>query len=183
MDRNATHFPDGSFAAPRHVANIDDIPESHRDWYEPHNGGPKAFRLKQHIWAQFKEYIEQIETVERETTEGIAKLDARLAASKLARHTERVMAALSASLAAANTPTTLIRGAASILLEQHHWEIETGYDDEAVISADTPFGLQSVDGLVENFLESEDGAGFRPKKTAPSDGFFTSMIAQMKMRR
>ncbi|MEQ1953406.1 hypothetical protein [Mesorhizobium sp. CN2-181] len=183
MDRNAIFFPDGSFAAPRHVANIDDIPESHRDWYEPHGGGPKPFRLKQHVWAELKPLVAEIETIERQAVENIAKLDAKIAASKLARHNERVSTALNAELANANVPSALVRGAASILQEKHEFQIEQGYEDEAVIYAETVVGLQSLPGLVESFLESEEGTGYRPKRAAPEPGYFSNLMAQLRQRR
>ena len=49
--------------------------------------------------------------------------------------------------------------------------------------AQTPTGLHSIDGLVEAFLDSDEGASFAPKRTAPNDAYFASLIAGLKQRR
>lgn len=185
MDRSALSFADGSFASPQYVPDLNLVPPEFRNSYQRNvgSGGYKRFCLRPEVWKEIEPLVLELERTEREAAESIAQADAKLAAAKLARLNEGVSAALSTALAVANVPDMLIRGAIALIQETNKFQLDENYDDETIVVADTPTGLMSVNGLVDTFLESQEGEGFRPKKTAPSDGFFASMIAEMKQRR
>lgn len=186
MDRDALFFEDGTFAAPLHVANIEDVPDTHRDWYvETGKGGKKAFRLVEHIWKELREPFEhQVAELERQRTEMIAANSTNLDRERALRKAERINTALSAALRSAGVSAGLVAGATALLSDSNSFEVDATYDGAGVIiMAQTQTGMHSIDGLVEAFLESDEGAAFAPKRTVPNDAYFASLIAGLKQRR
>lgn len=186
MDRDALFFEDGTFAAPLHVANIADVPPTHADWYEPTGkGGKKAFRLVEHIWKELREPFEhQVAELERQRAELIANSEANLERARALHKAERINTALSAALKSAGVSAGLVAGAAALLSDSNSFEVEPTYDGTGiVVMAQTPTGMHSIDGLVEAFLDSDEGLAFAPKRTAPNDAYFASLIAGLKQRR
>lgn len=185
MDRDALFFEDGTFAAPLHVANIADVPPTHADWYfETGKGGKKAFRLVEHIWKELREPFEhQVAELERQRDELIATNAANLERERALRRAAQVNTALSFALKAAGVSAGLVNGAAALLADSHSFEVEPTYDGTHLVMAQTPAGMHSVVGLVEAFLESDDGKAFAPKRTLPNDAYFKSLVAGLKQRR
>jgi hypothetical protein len=140
-------------------------------------------RLSKRVANLICEKLTEIEQLVKERDEGIATRDAQLAKSQAARTNETIATALKSALLTAGATEKLIPGAVALLRQQHTFEVETGYADEKIVTAQTDAGLHSLPMLVENFLESDEGAGFRPKRPAPNDGYFTSLMESLRQPR
>lgn len=187
MDKTALFHPDGSFAAPRFVKNIEDVPESHRDWYLPERGRTDGSHILNHvIWKEVREpYEREIERLERELAELKAKHEKDVVAEKQARKQDKIDSTLHSACKDAGIPDGLMEGAIAILTAKATFEVDESYEfGGGVVIANSGGHLNSVEGLVENFLDSDEGAGFRGKRrAAPSDGYFTALLSGMKERR
>ncbi len=163
-------------------AELQSVQEEYREAYLDYEDNG-SLTLNKRIAQFICEKLTEIEQLEKERDGEIKKRDTDLITAKAARNSETVDAQLKAALIAAGAAPTLIPGAIALLREQHTFEVEDGYDGQPVIAAQTEAGLHSVDVLVENFLDSDEGAAFRPKRPQPNDGYFTSLVAGLKQRR
>ncbi|TWI33041.1 THO complex subunit 7 family protein [Mesorhizobium tianshanense] len=186
MDKRALFLEDGSFAAPRTVRNIEDVPETHRDWYLPEAGKEDGrYILNHEIWKKVREpYEREVERIEKAMADLKAKHETDLEREKQVRKREKIDATLRSTCEDAGIPAGLIEGVIALLSEESTFEVDDSYEFGGVVIANSNGTLNSVEALVENFLDSDEGAAFRGKRrAAPSDGYFASLIAGLKERR
>ncbi|TRC76892.1 hypothetical protein FJV83_24170 [Mesorhizobium sp. WSM4307] len=184
MDKRALHLEDGTFAFPLYVKSIVDVPETHRDWYNPQADGD--YKLKDPYWTELRLPFErEIERLEKAQADLAAKHEADMAQEKQARKQERINATLLSTCEAAGIPSGLIEGAIAMLSKQATFDVDDSYAfGSAPVIANSGGTLNSIETLVENFLDSDSGAAFRGKRrAAPSDGYFSSLLADLKARR
>lgn len=60
---------------------------------------------------------------------------------------------------------------------------EDGIDRQSVVIAADAFGLRSPSRAVECWLATQAGGPFRGKQAAPSDGYFTGLLAHLRQER
>ena len=173
---------DGELTFPHAVDSIDAVPKDYRDWYVPHVNG--KWRLLAHIKAALEPLQSEVARLKKDLEEAPAKHEARLARERAEWKQERVTRKLKETFKAAGVKQGLIDGAVALVSDGIEFEVEDAYDGNGyVVLAQTKAGFFGADVLVERFLESEEGAGFRGKPTAPSDGYFSSLMADLKQRR
>ncbi|RWF64851.1 hypothetical protein [Mesorhizobium sp.] len=187
MDKTALFHEDGTFTAPRFVNNIEDVPETHRDWYnfDPRVEGGR-YKLDEFFWKGLREPYElEMERLEKELADLKAKHEKDVVAEKQARKQDKIDSTLHSACKDAGIPDGLMEGAIAILTAKATFEVDESYEfGGGVVIANSGGHLNSVEGLVENFLDSDEGAGFRGKRrAAPSDGYFTALLSGMKERR
>lgn len=162
-------------------AELHSIPADYQEAYLDMDDG--TLTLSKRVANFITEKLTEIEQLEKERDAELAQLDSKLSTAKAARNADTIDAQLKAALLAAGATGTLIPGAIALLREQHAFEVEDGYDGAPVITAQTEGGLHSLTGLVESFLDSDEGAAFRPRRPAPNDGYFANLMADLKQRR
>lgn len=185
MDKRALFFEDGNFAFPLFVKSIASVPEDYRDCYNP-LGEDGEYRLKDLYWNELRLPFErEYEKIEREMSDLKAKHETDVVAAKQARKQDKIDATLHNACKDAGIPDGLVEGALAILSEKATFEVDESYEfGGGVVIANCGGSLNSVEVLVESFLDSDEGAGFRGKRrAAPSDGYFSSLLSGMKARR
>ncbi|WP_147377606.1 hypothetical protein [Mesorhizobium waimense] len=187
MDKRALFHEDGSFAAPRTVKRIESVPESNRDWYLPEAGKTDGRHILNHqIWKEVREpYEREVERLEKAMADLKAKHETDVERERQARKREKIDSALHSTCKDAGIPDGLMEGAIALLSEEATFEVDESYEFGGGVVVATRNGTRStVEALVENFLDSDEGAAFRGKRrAAPSDNYFSSMIAGMKQPR
>ncbi|RWA79895.1 hypothetical protein [Mesorhizobium sp.] len=180
MDKRALFFEDGSFTFPLFVKSIAAVPEDYRDFYSPVDEGGE-YRLKDLYWKELRLPFErEYEQLERQLADLKAKHETDMAREKRARHRGKIDNTLHSACKGAGIPDGLIKGAMSLLSAKATFEVDESYEFGGGVVVATRDGVQnSVEGLVESFLDSDEGAGFRGKRRAPpSDGYFTSLLGR-----
>ncbi|RUX73897.1 hypothetical protein EN925_15055 [Mesorhizobium sp. M7A.F.Ca.US.006.04.2.1] len=188
MDKNALFLEDGSFAAPLFVKDIAEVPESHRDWYNPMPKGNTRgnYRLDDFYWMEVRLPFEQeVLRLEQQQAALTAKYEADIGREKQGRKEDKINATLLSTCEAAGIPEGLIEGAIAVLSKQTTFDVDDSYEfGGGVVIANSGGHLNTVETLVENFLDSDEGKAFRGKRrAAPSDDYFSNMITGMKERR
>ncbi|RVC64390.1 hypothetical protein [Mesorhizobium sp.] len=184
MDKRALFFEDGNFAFPLFVKSIASVPEDYRDCYNSDPAGD--YKLKDLYWNELRLPFErEYEKLEREMSDLKAKHEKDVVAEKQARKQDKIDSTLHSACKGAGIPDGLMEGAIAILTAKATFEVDESYEfGGGVVIANSGGHLNSVEGLVENFLDSDEGAGFRGKRrAAPSDGYFTALLSGMKERR
>lgn len=165
-------------------AELESVPEAYRLAYgeRGHADGDLVLssRAADYATAALAEIAELNAKIEKLKVEGPLKVEAE----KKARRDDAVENALHRSLTKAGVKPGLVEGAIALLREQNEFEAEPSESGKGfVVLARTPFGLHSVDAIVERLVEGEQGAEYRARRIAPSSGFFSSMLKGMKERR
>lgn len=171
---------------PRRIAAdaLDRIPESYRSAYIEEEDPSKGFELSVRIADVIRDSESEIASLnaqlEKIQTEGPAKLEA----AKQQTRDEAVNLTLRSSLSKAGVKEELIEGATALLKKKNVFEAEKSDAGEYAVLARTPLGLAEVDAVVQQFAESEEGAAYRGKRTAPSAGsHFNQLQSGLKERR
>ncbi|TIP05705.1 MAG: hypothetical protein E5X72_06120 [Mesorhizobium sp.] len=127
----------------------------------------------------------EYEKLEQQMSDLKAKHEKDVEAEKQARKQDKIDSTLHSACKDAGIPDGLMEGAIAILTAKATFEVDESYEfGGGVVIANSGGNLNSVEGLVENFLDSDEGAGFRGKRrAAPSDDYFSSMLKGMKERR
>lgn len=178
MDKRALFFEDGNFAFPLFVKSIASVPEDLRDCYNPvdENG---EYRLKDLYWNELRLPFErEYEQLERQLADLKAKHENDVVAEKQARKQDKIDSTLHSTCKGAGIPDKLIEGALAILSRDTTFEVDESYEfGDGVVVATRNGTRSTVEGLVESFLDSDEGAGFRGKRrAAPSDNYFSSLL-------
>lgn len=76
----------------------------------------------------------------------------------------------------------LIRSGIALLRNEYEFDVVLGMGDDYSVTATVPATgySTSAEYVVEDFLDSEEGAGFRAKPRTRSDGMFTGQLAALK---
>jgi hypothetical protein len=165
-------------------AELDSVPEPYRLAYgeRGHADGDLVLssRAADYATAALAEIAELNAKIEKLKTEGPAKVEA----AKKARRDGQVETALHRALTKASVKPGLVEGAIAMLMEQNEFEVEASETGKGfVVLAKTPYGLNSVEAVVERLIQGEEGAVWLDKRPAPSAGYFNSMLSGMKERR
>ena len=185
MDKRALFFEDGNFAFPLFVKSIAAVPDDYRDCYNPVSEDGE-YKLKDLYLKELRLPFErEYEQLERQMSDLKAKHEYDVAAEKQARKQDKIDSTLLNACKDAGIPDGLMEGAIALLSAKARFELDESYEfGGGVVIANSGGSLNSVEGLVENFLDSDEGAGFRGKRrAAPSDDYFISMLKGMKERR
>ncbi|RUV08162.1 hypothetical protein EOA79_01455 [Mesorhizobium sp. M1A.F.Ca.IN.020.03.2.1] len=176
------HYQEELLRLPRRIAAdaLDGIPEAYRAAYLEEDDPSKGFRLSTSVADVIRDGTAEIAALEAQLAELPVKREAAIAAEKQARKQEKIDATLHSTCEAAGIPEKLIEGAIAILSGNTTFEVDESYEFGGGVVVATRDGVQnSVEGLVESFLDSDEGAGFRGKRRAPpSDGYFTSLLGR-----
>ncbi|TIL65362.1 hypothetical protein [Mesorhizobium sp.] len=165
------------------VAELASVPEDYRIAYMEHDGGVDlelSVRSANYVEEALAEIARLNAEIERLQVEGPARIEAE----RKARRDDAVDLALHSSLNKAGVKSGLKEGAIAVLKKENEFEAEPSDDGEGfVVLARTPFGLYSVDAIVEQMVSGEEGAAWRDRRTAPSPGYFTGLLSGLKERR
>lgn len=166
-------------------AGLARIPEPYRDAYLDLEGEGKSWRKSRQLASYIAEQLAEIERLKGEIESAKATHAAELSHHRAKRDEETVSQSLRAALAARGVKPALTNAAAALLRERVAFEVEDNdYGEGRTVVGKTPDNfLVSVDGAVESFLQSDEGAPFAPASGKPSDGYFQSLIAGLKQRR
>ncbi|RWM22613.1 MAG: hypothetical protein EOR73_07045 [Mesorhizobium sp.] len=171
---------------PRRIAAdaLDRIPESYRSAYLEEEDPSKGFELSVRIADVIRDSESEIASLttrlEKIQTEGPAKL----ATVKQQMRDDAVDTTLRLSLTKAGVKEELLEGVIALLKKKNEFEAEKSDDGEYAVLARTKLGLSTVDAVVQQFVESEEGAAYRGKRTAPSAGsHFNQLQLGLKERR
>ena len=167
------------------AAGLAKIPEAYREAYLDYEGDGKGWRKNRTL----ANYIaEQLAEIERLTTEieGIkAARDAELSRHRKQRDEDDISLSLRTALSSRGVNPKLVSAAAALLRDGVEFEVEDNDygDGRTVVGRTRENFLVSADGAVESFLLSDEGAPFAPASDKTGDGYFQSLIAEMKRRR
>lgn len=177
---DAIYFP------PRTIIALSQVPKQWREWYSrTGNSGP--WNIDERMWTEVVEPsrvgYDALVAQKEKITAGQRQLEIERVDAKR----ERVERALSGVLLAAGVRPGLLTGASALLMQDHKFEVERNYEDTGwVVMVDTPMGLHSLDHVVAQFLDSDDGRAFQPcarGAVAATDNRYSDMIAALKRRR
>lgn len=163
-------FSNGFFLFPPEVSDISRVPEESRADYI-YDRKRRRYRLKPELDQLLGPLRRELEELEAASAAQHAGLERRLAAVTAATIADGVQAAL----VAAGVPKALVRGAAAILQETHDLTLKEAGDAQFV-TAQTRYGEFGVDALVAQFLDSDDGEGYRGKPKQQPPGYFGEML-------
>lgn len=168
----------GFFEAPALVHSLDDVPEDFRLMYEPHFEDPGKYVLTEdgrelRDWA-----IGERDRQNAEYAERMAEKDAAIQRLRNDKTNAAIDGAIGSDLIRAGVKKTLLRGATALVRQGCKFEVEPSDDgDGNTVLVHTDFGLVSVSDVVEAFLDSDEGAGFRgARQVRPAEGTFAAMI-------
>ncbi|RUW50580.1 hypothetical protein EOA32_18895 [Mesorhizobium sp. M1A.F.Ca.ET.072.01.1.1] len=162
------------------VTELASVPEAYRVAYMEHDDGDLELSTSaaDYVRDALAELASLNAQIEKLKTEGPAKVELE----RQRRRDDAVDVALRDSLKKAGVKADLFEGAMAQLKKENEFEAETSDDGKGfVVLARTPFGLHSVDAVVGR-LVGEEGA-WRERRTAPSAGYFSSLLAGLKEPR
>jgi hypothetical protein len=175
---------DGLFSAPVLVHDLNDVPEQFRGMYTEATHAPGKFVLTQEGRKLKEWYLGEIERTHSEGKAGIADREAKLQKAKKESEDFTIERALTFELTEQGCIPGLMKAAVALLKEQYSYEIEGfAYGDGIIVMARNEFGLSSIEAAVRGLLESEGGAAFRNRSAAPSDAYFTRLLADLRRPR
>lgn len=124
----------------------------------------------------------ELAATEAEGDRKIAEQKAELVRIQTAAKNARIDNRLERAFKEQGVNVHFIRIAISSLKNQYEFDVVPGIGDEYSVTATiTATGYStSAEYAVEDFLDSEEGAGIRPKPRARSDGMFTAQLAALK---
>ncbi len=164
---------------PIYVADLASVPEPYAIAYLREGNG---YRLSDAIATVVDEGEAELARIKAEGEARIASLEGQIADMAAKRKRQTVRSALSHALTEAGVSEGLAAGAAALIEATENVEVEdNGFGP--VVLGHTKLGLKSAERLALDFLASDDGAPFRPRRSAPSDGYFADMVRQMQERR
>ncbi|MGX8011669.1 hypothetical protein ACVDG8_023190 [Mesorhizobium sp. ORM8.1] len=108
---------------------------------------------------------------------------AKVAAVKQQMRDDAVNTTLQSALTKAGVKDGLLEGAMALLKKQNAFEAEKSDDGRYAVLARTKFGLAEVDAVVQQFVESDEGAVYRGKRAAPPSGSAFSQLSGQKEQR
>jgi hypothetical protein len=162
---------------PTRVADRKSVPESYRIAYEKRAHGYLLDKRIAHVVYEGEREVAELKAK-------IAGVRAEMDAIQAGTRKRTIMRNLELEAEAAGIRPKLCRAVAATLSEGVEFEIEGSMDGVGeVVIARTEQGLKSAGALVRDFLLSDDGAGFRPPRSAPDEGRFTAMVESMKRAR
>lgn len=165
------------------VAELASVPEDYRVAYGEHDDG-EDLELSVRAANYVTEALAEIARLNAETERLETEFPAKLEAERKARRDDAVDLALHSSLSKAGVKPGLMKAATAQLKDENGFEVEPSDDGKGfVVLARTPYGLHSVDAIVEQMVNGEEGAAWRDRRTAPSAGYFTSLLSGLKERR
>lgn len=109
----------------------------------------------------------------------IKTLAAERAAIEAKQHQGTAMQQLQTEIEQAGVNPKMAPAVAALIAEGVTFEAGNG----ATAIARTPVGIKPLAALVTDFLLSDDGAGFRPARSAPDEGRFAAMVADLRRGR
>ncbi|MER9921627.1 hypothetical protein NKJ84_01555 [Mesorhizobium sp. M0048] len=165
----------GMFSMPVLVNSMDDVPDDFKEAYRVHPKYPDRFILNDE-GRELKAWYEGER--DRLSTE-IERLSAGHAKAK--RDRETVERSLAAEIAKAGIKPGLQEGVAALLQQRNKFVVQASDDGSgAVVIATSAYGGFPVERVVASFLESDDGVGYRQKRSAPTAGKFTQRINRLR---
>ncbi|TGQ08703.1 MULTISPECIES: hypothetical protein [unclassified Mesorhizobium] len=167
---------------PRRIAAdaLDDIPEAYRAAYVEEEDPSRGFRLVTSVADVIRDGSAQIAALKAQFDGLKTKYETDLATAKQSRVQDKIDAALYSTCKDAGVPDGLMEGAIALLSRDTTFEVDESYEfGGGTVIATRDGRRHSVEGLVESFLDSDEGAGFRGKRrAAPSDGYFTGLLGR-----
>lgn len=153
-------FEDGTFAYPQHLSqtDYDRAPEDARSYYI-WSKNKSRFRLRDDIWALFQPLHDEIDSL----TEAKDAVLASHAKTKQALDDVAISDAITNALKAAGVKDGYLKGVMLLVRDAYAFSVDTVGGASHVV-AETPYGVHSVDALVEQFLQSQDGQAYLGKE-------------------
>lgn len=162
---------------PKRVRDLAAVPEPYRIAYvEDDDTGDHVLDLR--IFAVVQKGESQIANLKHQ----IKTLAAESAAFETQRRQGAAMRQLQFEIEEAGVNPKMAPAVAALIAEGVTFEADGAGSGETAV-ARTPVGLKSLGALVTDFLLSDDGAGFRPPRSAPDEGRFAAMVADLKRAR
>ena len=175
-------FDEVGFTAPSVVSDIRELPEAYREMYQASDKIPGKYELTEagrelHQW-----FLDQVATLRADHSASIATSEAELAKLRKASQDDAVAASVARALSASGVKPGLHKAAAKLIGDGATFKVEPGFGGaEKTVLATTRNGfVQTVDDVVAEFLDSDDGAAFRGKPKAPASSYFTDMARELK---
>lgn len=171
---------------PRRIAadRMEAIPENYRAAYIEEDDPTKGFELSTRIADAIRDGEAEIASLTAQVEKLKVEGPAKLAAVKQQMRDNAVDETLRLSLATAGAKDALADGAMAILKKRNQFEAEKSDDGTYAVLARTPLGLAQVDVVVQEFIQSDEGAAYRGKPAAPTaGGHFSQLQSGLKARR
>nr|WP_155249085.1 hypothetical protein [Mesorhizobium loti] len=182
---HAPNKTDGPLRLPRRIAadRLEAIAESYRAAYIEEEDGTGYFlstRTADVIRDGEAELASHKAQLEKLQVEGPAKL----AAVKQQMRDDAVNTTLQSALAKAGVKEGLFEAAIALVKKKNAFEADKSDDGEYSVLARTKFGLATVESVVQQFVQSDEGAAYR-SAAAPTGGGgkFNQLQSQLKGRR
>ncbi|MHC2797419.1 hypothetical protein ACVINZ_006431 [Mesorhizobium jarvisii] len=162
------------------VAELEGVPEAYRACYMEHDDGDLelSVRTADYVATALGELADLNAQMEKIQVEGPAKV----AAAKQQSRDDAVALTLQSSLVKAGVKADLLEGALALLKKKNGFEVEASDDGGYAVVARTRLGLATVESVVQQFVDSDEGAVYRGKPTAPSAGSHFSQL-QSSLKR
>ncbi len=188
-DRSFSHYTDGLRLSKKvTAAGLALVPEEYRIAYRPVDEDDEdcegyAFILcvsaADYVTEAQAEIARLAGALETIKVEG----PARLAAVKQQMRDDAITTTLQSSLAKAGVQEGLLEGAIAMVKKKSQFEVEKSDKGYAVL-ARTAFGLTTVECVVREFVDSDEGAAYRGKRAAaPAGRHFSQLQSGLKEPR
>ncbi|MET2827349.1 hypothetical protein [Mesorhizobium shangrilense] len=171
---------------PRRIAAdaLDRIPEPYRAAYIEEEDPTKGFELSTRIADAIRDGEAEIASLNAELAKIQVEGPAKLATVKKQMRDDAVNETLQVALTKAGVKTELFDAALALVKRKAEFEAEKSDDGTYAVQARTPFGLATVESVVQQFVDSDEGAAYRGKRAAPSAGnSFSQLQAGLKAGR
>lgn len=171
----ATHIDEnGTFTCPPVVDSLEDVPKDFRGAYEADPDQPELFRLTEE-GHELRALYEEMASLDAELKTLKARDD------KITKAKRTVEASLISAIASAGVKPAFQEGVSDILQKRHKFTVQPSDDGSGpVVMAESAYGAFPVETIVTSFLESDDGVGYRQKKSGATPGMFTTMINKLR---
>ncbi|MER9116296.1 hypothetical protein NKH93_06715 [Mesorhizobium sp. M0954] len=180
-------YPDGPLRLPRRIATdrLEAIPEAYRaayDYIEEDDPG-RGYELSTAIADVIRDGEAELASLKAQFEKLQVEGPVKLAAVKQQMRDDAINTTVQLSLAKAGAHEGLVEGAMSILKKRNEFEAEKSDEGTYAVLARTSLGLAPVDGVVQQFMQSEEGAAYRGKPARPAAGsHFNRLSERLKLR-
>lgn len=177
------HDQPNPLCLPRRIAadRLDAIPENYRAAYLEEDDPTKGFELSTRIADVIRDGEAELASLNAQLEKIKVEGPAKLAAVKQQMRDNAVDETLRLSFAKAGAHNGLVDGAMAILKKTNQFEAEKTSDDGTyAVLARTSLGLAQVDSVVQQFMQSDEGAAYRGKPAAPAGSAFSQLQSGLK---
>ncbi|MDX8537847.1 hypothetical protein RFM23_09455 [Mesorhizobium abyssinicae] len=162
---------DSAFDYPELVQTLDDVPDDLKAAYAEDPANPSTFILTA--------LGRELKALHAEKTALDAAVESLAAKhSKFLKSQTAITSSLMAAIKRANVKPELHEGLAALLQERNKFVVQPSDDGSgATVVSKTDYGAWPVETVLTQFLQSDDGVGYRQgKRGGPTVGKFSQMI-------